>query len=184
MVVAYFAPIETQGRGGIHAHMHLWILPPLTATVLDRLRRGMLDKELAASLQRWRDAVIAKVASMQFDCVEEFGRQLDVKLSPVPFSQRMQQMCYVTGDIEIDDKPGDDSIVQGPKRTRPFVPATFHRYKDDYDTELDPHRYKLRDCTMGLESRGHRAASQKGACCSLLPQWRRKPRYRTRADGR
>ena len=40
VVMAYFAPIETQGRGGIHAHMHLWILHPLTADVLDRLRRS------------------------------------------------------------------------------------------------------------------------------------------------
>jgi len=86
VVVAYFAPIETQGRGGLHAHMHLWILHPLTAPVLDRLRRGLLDKELAASLQRWRAAVIDKVASMQFDCVEEFGRQLNVMNLPrVPF---------------------------------------------------------------------------------------------------
>ena len=40
MVVAYFAPIETQGRGGIHAHMHLAILHPLTADVADRLWRS------------------------------------------------------------------------------------------------------------------------------------------------
>ena len=40
MVVAYFAPIERQGRGGIHAHMHLAILHPLTADVVDRLRRS------------------------------------------------------------------------------------------------------------------------------------------------
>ena len=28
--VTYSAPVEAQGRGGIHAHMHLWILSPPT----------------------------------------------------------------------------------------------------------------------------------------------------------
>ena len=36
MVVAYSAPIERQGCGGIHAHMHLAFLHPLTADVVDR----------------------------------------------------------------------------------------------------------------------------------------------------
>ena len=36
MVLAYFATIGRQGRGGIHAHMHLAILHPLTADVVVR----------------------------------------------------------------------------------------------------------------------------------------------------
>ena len=184
VVVAYFAPIETQGRGGIHAHMHLWILHPLTADVLDRLRRGHLDKELAQSLQRWRAAVIDKVASMQFDCVEEFGRQLDVKLPPVPFSTRSQQHCYVTGVEEVDDAGGADEDVSGPKRRRPLVDATFDRHKDDFNQELDPHEYVNRDCTQPyLPRRESKTRSLRSPCVSLLPQWRRKPRYRTCANG-
>ena len=32
--LAYFAPEETQGRGGLHVHMHVWILGPLKSAIL------------------------------------------------------------------------------------------------------------------------------------------------------
>ena len=112
VVVAYFAPIETQGRAGLHAHMHLWIMHPLSAHVLDRLRRGLLDEDLAQSLKTWREAVLEKVASMQFDCVEEPGRQLGVKLPPARCQGITQQACYMTG---VEEKM---TLVAGIQRCR------------------------------------------------------------------
>ena len=39
-VMAYFAPLESQGRGGLHAHMSVWTLHPLKGRLLDKLRHG------------------------------------------------------------------------------------------------------------------------------------------------
>ena len=35
-VEAYHWAIETQGRGGLHAHMHVWLLHSLRAKVVDQ----------------------------------------------------------------------------------------------------------------------------------------------------
>ena len=86
---AFFAPEETQGRGGLHIHMHVWILGPVKAAVLQELRSGQNISGLIQKLRQWRRAVLAKVATMQFDSVEEFGRQLGFTgadtLARVPF---------------------------------------------------------------------------------------------------
>jgi hypothetical protein len=168
--------------------MHLWVMHPLSAHVLDRLRRGLLDEDLAQSLKRWREAVLEKVASMQFDCVEEPGRQLGVKLPPAPCDEITQIACYMTGVEEKDDAGAGDPEVQGPKRRRPYIPATYGRQCDggnrDINRELDPHMYVGRDCTNDLlPGTAHYKVGLKSSCVSLLPQWRRKPRYRTQANG-
>jgi hypothetical protein len=75
VVHAFLAPVETQGRGGLHPHIHVWTLHPMKAHLLDQLRRGLMTDELKHCLQQWRTAVIDKVASMQFESVEEIGRQ-------------------------------------------------------------------------------------------------------------
>ena len=33
---AYFAPVETQGRGGIHAHMCVWVRHPVSGSATDQ----------------------------------------------------------------------------------------------------------------------------------------------------
>ena len=77
-VQAYFGPIETQGRGGLHGHIHVWILQPLTGAFLAKLRSREGLEGIEPRLLQWREVVLQKVASMQFDSVEELGRQLDL----------------------------------------------------------------------------------------------------------
>ena len=78
VVQAYFGPIETQGRGGLHSHLHVWLLHPLTPAFLARVRSGVQIPGLRATLDAWRRGVLEKVASMQFDSIEEVGRQLNL----------------------------------------------------------------------------------------------------------
>ena len=80
------------------------------ASVLAELLSGKPSKDLLRRVRHWRAAVAEKVASMQFDSVEEFGRQLDFAgeytLPRVPLTKRQQQMSFSaeTGDVlEADD---------------------------------------------------------------------------------
>eukprot|EP00973_Karenia_brevis_P032147 4433036-Karenia_brevis.AAC.1 len=67
-----------EGRGGLHAHIWVWILQPLSGYFLHKFRSGAHIDDLESRMSLWRQAVIEKVASMQFDSVEEFGRQLNL----------------------------------------------------------------------------------------------------------
>jgi len=82
-VQAYFAPLESQGRGGLHAHMCVWVLHPMQARILDKLRHGELGPEWKDRLWAWRQEVLQKVSTMQFDCVEEIARQAGADLGVV-----------------------------------------------------------------------------------------------------
>ena len=194
VVQAFLGPIETQGRGGLHTHMHVWILHALTALVLDRLRRGELNEDLAAKLAAWRSAVMEKVASIQFECVEDIGRQLGLDkgvVKPVPFQKWQQQKSFMDGQVE-----EDDDTVLPPKANAPNVswakdPARKAQRRRPLvevadEPELDPHDYVGRDKSSGklLDKKVARTLPMKGACLSLCPQWRRKPRYQTLGDGR
>ena len=78
----------------------------MPAYVLDLLRRSELDAEFEHKLKCWRNAVMEKVASMQFDSVEEIYRQLGLPRSdakPLPFQKWQQQTCYMDGSAEVDD---------------------------------------------------------------------------------
>ena len=66
VVLAFLGPIETQGRGGLHAHIHAWLQRMLDGAMLARLRAGELDEALKRALLVWREAVFEQVASMQF----------------------------------------------------------------------------------------------------------------------
>ena len=135
-VQGFFGPIETQGLGGIHAHISVFVLDPIKAQILDRLRNHDLDDALKAQLKRWRTAVLEKVASMQFDSVEEIGRQLGIDgVPPLPFSADAQRQCYMDGRVEEEDAavkqaPAGADFKQGwvsddpcgPARQRPLVP--------------------------------------------------------------
>ena len=83
-VQAFFAPLESQGRGGLHAHMSVWVLHAMKGRILDKLRHGELDSEAwRLRLQAWRVEVLEKVGSMQFDSVEEIARQTGCDLGEV-----------------------------------------------------------------------------------------------------
>ena len=196
-VLAFFGPVETQGRGGLHPHMHVWVLNPIDANLLDKLRSGDCDAELIEKLQRWRDSVLEKVATLQFDIVEEFGRQLGFvgadQLPSVPFSERQQKNSRTAEEYGVCEDEEDDLPIkpapasapkvlsseygperwafdkpQGPRRMRPHVPQA--------PPELDPHQ-------VGRDFRESRQAPLTGAHLSLQPDYRRKPPYRTLSDG-
>ena len=192
-VQAFFGPVETQGRGGLHPHMHVWILHPMKALILDRLRRREGVEELAETLKEWRVRVCQKVASMQFESVQEIGRQLGLRqdgerLGPVPFSVVEQAKSYSAeedGRLEVDDllvkaahpryltvRNQDKAWIraepQGPRRARPRVPVV--------ESEVDPHQ-------RGRSWKEARKAGQTGAVCTLQPCYRRLPPYRILGDG-
>ena len=106
VVRAYFGPVESQGRGGIHPHIHLWLLHPMTSRFLARLREGDVE-DLEELLRRWRAGVLARVGSVQFDAAEEVGRQLGLegqeRLPPLPLSDRDRARAYADGRLEEDD---------------------------------------------------------------------------------
>ena len=185
-VRAYLGPIETQGRGGLHPHMHVWVLQPMTAAFLARLRAGTVEG-LAEKVRSWRQAVLEKVGSMQFDSVEEFGRQLSLRgteeLPPMPLSANVQRQARCDGGVEEDDlallpapakAPRDaewvrsDPPLHGPRRQRHFAPVK--------GPEPDPQEvhHQWPAC---------RRVAQTGAHLCLQPQWRRKPPYVCQPDG-
>lgn len=158
-VQADFAPEETQGRRGLHAHMHVWILNPLRASMLEKLRSGNVSQEMIQTLKQWRLAVIEKVSTIQFDSIEDVSRQLnlvgDHRLKRVPFTRAQQCKTYSSEDFgvqEVDDcvvkaspewaksrKPLDEygadrwvvDLAHGPKRMVPHVQLAA--------VEPDPH---------------------------------------------
>ena len=77
VVQAFFGPVETQGRGGLHAHVSVWVKNFMGGWIIDQLRSGSLGKEekdeMDAKLRNWRNAVLEAVGTMQFVCVEEFA---------------------------------------------------------------------------------------------------------------
>ncbi len=184
LVRAYLGPVETQGRGGLHPHMHVWLLHPVTAYFLTQVRAGRVEG-LAEKLARWREAVLRKVASVQFESVEEFGRQLglgaETPLPPLPLSAAQQGRMYVTGVPETDDlalpeapqgSPECEAWVsappQGPRRLRDYAPVA--------PKEPDP-----QELAEGWPA--CRRVALTGAHLCLLPQYRRKPPYVRLADG-
>jgi len=62
LVQAFFGPVETQGRGGLHAHVSVWIKNFMGGWIIDKLRNGSLGKEekdeMDAKLRSWRNAVL------------------------------------------------------------------------------------------------------------------------------
>ena len=63
--------------------MHLWLLHPQRAEVIDQLRSGRLNDDLVKRLTAWQLAVRQKVGSVQFGGIEEVGRQLGMDKSDV-----------------------------------------------------------------------------------------------------
>lgn len=97
VVQAFFGPVETQGRGGLHAHISVWVKNSMGAWIVDQLRHGSLTaaqkEEMELRLRNWREAVLAAVRTMSFCSVEEFARQLELEpedLDPLPLSAERQ----------------------------------------------------------------------------------------------
>ena len=96
-VQAYFGPVESQGRGGLHPHMHVWLLHSMTSSLLAQLRAGEDVEGLEQKLERWRSAVLAKVASMQFDSVEEMQAAGFWRTSTAPRKRTISRTCLLLG---------------------------------------------------------------------------------------
>ena len=128
--------------------------------VLDQLKAGQCDEAMRKRLAAWREAVLQHVASVQFDSVEEVGRQLGVPkqdVKPLPFTAAQQQQSRMTGEEDGEVDNADDIIrdaaveemqpetpaawaqgkPQGPNQVQPFVPVA--------DDVLDPMMYANRE---------------------------------------
>ena len=65
---------------------------------LEKLRKGDVIHDLEGRMSTWREAVLLKVASMQFDSVEEFGRQLDLPDPEGPQSVAWENWAFTQRD--------------------------------------------------------------------------------------
>lgn len=167
------APVETQGRGGLHFHMLVWLLQPVRARLLSKAGRD--DAELKTRLRAWRSAVLEKVASVQHDSIEEPARQLGVAkhcVQPLPLNKAHQGKSRVHGALEKNDNEpecadaaGVEERPQGPKRRE------FEAKLQEPTPEDRAHSGRTAD------------APQTGSLVSSLPQWRRKPAYHVAANG-
>ena len=109
-VLAYFAPVETQGRGGLHPHMHVWILHPFQASMLAKLRAGEEIPDLARRVDEWNAAVLEHVPTVQFDSVEEVGRQVGVlDVAPLPYSNAQSEPQFPPPCEETIDRTKSDT---------------------------------------------------------------------------
>jgi hypothetical protein len=171
-VVAYFGPLETQGRGGLHAHFSVFTVDPVRAHMLDTLRNGQASLELVESLKLWRKAVLEKVASMQFDSVEEVARQLGCShVSALPFSALDQKRACMDGLPEDEDAGVFSAPTQAAKQHVP------HDVLD----------WRNQDAFRPFRDRPHVAIvdgeSAHSGVLSHNPRYRRMPCYQTGEAG-
>ena len=84
--------------------MHVWTLHPFKTSLLAKLRAGDRIPDLACKVEEWNAAVLAHVPTVQFDSVEEVGRQVGVdNVPPLPFSTAQRRSCWtavVDGEVE------------------------------------------------------------------------------------
>jgi ASC-1-like (ASCH) protein len=131
-VQAYFAPLESQGRGGLHAHMCVWVLHPMQARILEKLRSGdfgdlSAEAEWKDRLWAWRQEVLEKVSSMQFDSVEEIARQAGADLGEVhkyrdPRSEEAQKAQEVY-DRHLADSVSPEAFLDFVGKSKKVVSA-------------------------------------------------------------
>ena len=72
----------------------------MTADMLERLRRGVLDEEMRKRLNAYQQAMVQQVATTQYDSTCEVGRQLRLsqeKVVPLPLSEITQKAAKVDG---------------------------------------------------------------------------------------
>ena len=99
----------------------------------------------------------------------------------MPYTHKQRSQSYMNGWLEVDDvvmlpppasAPAHEAWVSeapaGPVRKQPFVPLA--------PPEPDPHE-------RGCDWRTSRHTPMTGSHLSLLPQWHRKPPYRTLLSG-
>ena len=137
---AFFGPVETQGRGGLHAHISVWMKHGLAGLDIDKLRHGKLTakemEDLEQKLRAWRSAVLEAVSTVQFDSVEEFARQLGLDaddLEPLPLSAARQGMGFVDGQVEKNDVRVLRAPLQSFRKSRDEDPASSKHcpWRDD-----------------------------------------------------
>ena len=194
-VQAYHAPTETQGRGGLHAHMQVWLQSPLDSSVLSELRSEHPSPELLQTLRKWRSQILENISSMQFDSVEEIHRQLDFSgkfgPKPVPFSQVQSQQSNcstVKGTLEADDLAVKSPPPHAPKHPPPPT-LWFHKDRCFFDPPQGPKRLRPfvphadKEFSFAGSFFENRKKPLTGSHLTMLPRYRRKPPYKTLADG-
>ena len=148
LVRAYFGPVESQGRGGIHPHIHLWLVHPMTGRFLARLREGTVEG-LEDLLRQWRARVLAKVGTMQFDAAEEVGRQLGLqgeeRLPPLPLSDPARGRAYADGRLEEDDLAVEVNSVAKASRQQLEKLCAKRRQQGRHDVPRDTERNSYGD---------------------------------------
>jgi hypothetical protein len=163
-VQAYFAPLEAQGRGGLHVHMSVFINSWLRARVLDILKGsdGQMQEELKLRIMDFREAVLERVASIQFDSVEEFGRQLNLndeeRLAPLPLSEAMRYRLSVEGKPEVSDllvEPPSKLMLESQYKHHPYInsekPLSEFQHEKEYPstTFVNPMEQTATPCQEG-----------------------------------
>jgi hypothetical protein len=197
---AYFAPLESQGRGGLHVHMSVWINSWLKARVLDCLKGadGSVQEELKQRILDFREAVLEKVASVQFDSVEEFGRQLGLEgeeaLLPLPLSKALRYRLSVEGKPERSDllvEPPSKLMLKSKYKKHPFVesekPAAELKHELEYPEKSfwNPKAQTATPCQEGPRRQQECVELQEADPRLAVdvsvrqPQWRRLPPYRS-----
>ena len=175
VVQAFFGPVETQGRGGLHAHVSVWVKNFMGGWIIDKLRNGSLSKEekdeMDVKLRNWRNAVLEAVGTMQFDCVEEFARQMGVQpedLDSLPLSKERQAATYMDGQVE----SADAQVLRAPVQAFPAEGEEGFKVHVPWrdDPPCGPSRKRPFAVLQGQEPRTPNPSSQQ-------PAWRRLPRF-------
>ena len=107
----------------------------MTGAFLAKLRAGDVEG-LEERLRRWREAVLARVGSVQFDAAEEVGRQLGLhgseRLPPLPLGPRDRTLAFADGQPEEHDLSVQVKTIAGASR-RQLARQLGKLRKDQYD---------------------------------------------------
>ena len=175
IVQAFFGPVETQGRGGLHAHISVWVKNAMGSWIVDQLRLGKLTavqkEDMELRLRNWREAVLAAVRTMSFCSVEEFARQLGLEpadLDPLPLSAERQAATYMDGKVETSDV----QVLRAPLQAFPSKEQEAERVRVPWrdDPPCGPARKRPYARVQAQEP-------LKPNPCSQQPRWRRLPRF-------
>ena len=174
--------METQGRGGLHAHISVWVKHGLAGLDVDKLRHGKLEaaemEALEKRLAAWRTAVLEAVSTVQFDSVEEFARQVGLEkgdLEPLPLSSARQATTFVDGDLEKNDV----AVLKAPVQAFPAGSTGAAPKAERVPWRDDPPQGPSRKRGFAPV---HASLPKNAQPSREQPLYRRLPRYQTSKD--
>ena len=119
------APEESQGRGFTHAHAKgHGIVGPTVRWMRKALGgAGRLGRDLVDAVKELRDGLLAAAASVQYEAVNEPGRQLGVSdMPPEPFTEKQRRQSRMDGGAEDDDDNNlRDDVPVAPALVQPHI---------------------------------------------------------------